>query len=89
MKFRRNVPLPRQYIIRTQLMNSTVLRAVAWLILLITAAPCIGIAERVSVEQVILEAGNSDDDAVRLQALKRLQSMPDLDVTLDLEVDRL
>ena len=58
------------------------------LILGVSAAPYPAKADNATLEQIILEAGNSDDDALRLQILKRLQAIPDLNVPLDVEVNR-
>ena len=41
-----------------------------------------------SVQQRIRNAGNADDDAVRLEILKKLQKHPDLDETFRAELDR-
>ena len=45
-------------------------------------------AEAASREQLILEAGNADDDAARLAVLKRLRAMPELDEGFRAELDR-
>ncbi len=61
---------------------------VVWLILSCTAIPFSVAAESDSVHKLIREAGNADDDGMRLKILKRLQATPDLDDTLLAETDR-
>ncbi len=46
-------------------------------------------AEAVSVEKLIRQAGNADDDGLRLQTLKKLQQEPGLDAGLKADVDHL
>jgi hypothetical protein len=41
------------------------------------------------VEQLILQAGNADDDAIRLEILERLQETPGLDAKLRADVDKM
>lgn len=62
--------------------------AAASLILAVSSAPFTGAAESASVDQIILEAGNADDDAERLEILTKLQTMPDLGEPLRVETDR-
>jgi hypothetical protein len=62
---------------------------IAALLVLLTPPPSSsGASESRSVDQIILEAGNADDDAVRLKLLMELQAMPGLDDTLRVEIDR-
>ncbi len=45
-------------------------------------------AEVPTVEQLIQQAGNADEDAARLKILRQLKTRPDLDETLRADVDR-
>jgi len=56
------------------------------LLLVVCRSPA---AEGASVEELILQAGNADDDAVRLEILRKLQAMPELDRGLRADVDRM
>lgn len=58
------------------------------LILLLAATPTSVAAEDDSVDELIREAGNADDDGMRLKILKRLQATSDLDETYRAETDR-
>ena len=48
-----------------------------------------GHAAEPAIEQLILAAGNADDDAERLEILKRLQAWPDLEDSLRRDVGRI
>ncbi|MBC8876485.1 MAG: hypothetical protein H8E44_44215 [Planctomycetes bacterium] len=70
-------------------LNASLLSLAVSLIPLLTASPVTLAAESESVEHLIRQAGNADDDAVRLKILKQLQAKPDLGDALRKEADRL
>ncbi len=57
--------------------------------LLLTAAERRLAAQNSAVEQLVRQAGNAEDDAVRLKILKQIQAKPDVDEGLRTEAGRL
>ncbi len=58
-------------------------------IALLSASPARGAEPPTEIQALILKAGNTEDDDVRLDLLKQLQSRPDLDKQLKSDVDRM